>query len=73
IESEANRRIGHARRETSVQCAMAVEQLGPYTALDGNAVAMQTYELESQQMIEGLPAKKVLEQFYAALGVAQVS
>src|SRR5262245_5422541 len=65
VEGGADGRIGDARRDASVQRALAVEQLRPYAALDGYTIAMQTHQLESQEMIEGVPREKLLDEFAA--------
>ena len=72
VEGSAHGRIGDTRRDASVQRALTVEQLGPYAALDGYTITMQTHQLESQQIIEGVPREKLLDEFVAAFGVAQV-
>jgi len=72
LQSGTNHRIGDARRNASVQRALAVEQLGPDAALDRDAIAMQPHQFEPEQMIEGMPGQKFLDELVAAFGVAQV-
>ncbi len=72
VQGGAHGRVGDARGNAAMQRALAVEQLGPDAAPDGDAIAMQAHQFEPQQMIERVPGEKFLDQFGAALGVAQV-
>ena len=72
VERGTDGRVGDARRDASMQRALAVEQLGPDAAVDGDAVAVEAHEFESQQMVEGVPGEKFLNEFLATFGVAQV-
>ena len=72
VERGADGRVGDARRDASMQRARAVQQLGPDAAADGDAVAVEAHEFESQQMVEGVPGEKFLDEVLATFRVAQV-
>jgi len=72
VERAAYRRIRDTRRDAAVQRARAVQQLRTDSALDGDAVAMHAYQLESQQVVERMPGEQFADMLSLSFEVAQV-
>lgn len=72
VERQAYSRVGDTGGHTAVHRAGAVEEIGPQTALDGDAVAVQTNQFESEQSIEGMSCQEIRCLSGSVLRVIQV-
>jgi hypothetical protein len=52
LERASDRRVGKARGDTAVHRSGGIQEFGAHAALDGETVAMDANQLETEQVIE---------------------